>query len=169
MGCSCDWIKSGVRSYYDWTPFVVLLGEWYSNTMKDIYLKYKELFDYLVVGVLTTVISLAVYYACIWTFADPNNAFLLQVANVLSWIVSVTFAYVMSRRFVFHSENANIFHEVVQFFLSRLATLFMDMAIMFILVTLCRQNANIAKLVSQVVVIVMNYVLSKWLVFNKKK
>jgi len=137
--------------------------------MKDIYLKYKQLFDYLVVGVLTTVISLAIYFACIWTFADPNNAFLLQVANVLSWIGSVTFAYVMSRRFVFHSKNEHIFHEIVQFFLSRLATLFMDMAIMFILVTLCKQNANIAKLISQVVVIIMNYILSKWFVFNPKK
>lgn len=136
--------------------------------MKKIYEKYKELFDYLIVGVLTTVISLLVYYACIWTFADPNNPFLLQVANVLSWIASVTFAYVMSRHFVFHSQNTNILKEVIQFFASRLATLFLDMGIMFLLVTVLKQNANIAKLVSQVVVIVMNYILSKLFVFKKK-
>jgi len=136
--------------------------------MKKLYIKYKELFDYLVVGVLTTVISLAVYYACIWTFADPNNPILLQVANVLSWIVSVSFAYVMSRLFVFHSKNENIVKEIVQFFLSRLATLLLDMGIMFLLVTVLKQNANIAKLISQVVVIVMNYVLSKLLVFKKQ-
>ena len=115
--------------------------------MKKLYLKYKELFDYLVVGVLTTIISLAVYYACIWTFADPNNAVLLQVANVLSWIISVTFAYVMSRLFVFHSKNTNIIKEITQFFLSRMATLLMDMGIMFLLVTIMKQNANIAKLI----------------------
>lgn len=136
--------------------------------MKKLYIKYKELFDYLVVGVLTTVISLVVYYACIWTFADPNNPILLQVANVLSWIVSVLFAYVMSRLFVFHSKNENIVKEIVQFFLSRLATLLLDMGIMFLLVTVLKQNANIAKLISQVVVIVMNYVLSKLLVFKKQ-
>jgi putative flippase GtrA len=136
--------------------------------MKKYYEKYRELFDYLIVGVLTTVISLAVYYACIWTFANPDNPVLLQVANVLSWIVSVLFAYVMSRRFVFRSQNEHIVQEIIKFFLSRLATLFMDMGIMFVLVTLLKQNANTAKLVSQVVVIVMNYVLSKLLVFRKK-
>lgn len=132
-------------------------------------MKYKELFDYLIVGVLTTVISLAIYYLCIWTFANPNNAFLLQVANILSWIASVLFAYIMSRKFVFHSANTNILSEMIQFFLSRLASLLLDMGIMFVLVTLMKQNANIAKLVSQVVVIIVNYILSKFMVFNKKK
>jgi len=83
--------------------------------MKKLYMKYKEIFDYAIVGVLTTIIGLIVYYACIWTFADPNNPFLLQVANILSWIVAVTFAYVMSRRYVFHSENENGVREIVQF------------------------------------------------------
>lgn len=140
--------------------------KWYDVRMKKNYLKYKELFDYLIVGVLTTAISLAVYYACIWTFADPSNPFLLQTANVLSWIISVAFAYVMSRIFVFHSKNEKVLQEILQFFLSRMATLLMDMGIMFLLVTLWKQNANIAKLVSQVVVIVMNYVLSKLFVFK---
>jgi len=130
--------------------------------------KYQELFNYLVVGVLTTVISLLVYYACIYTFANPQNPFLLQCANVISWVISVIFAYVMLRHFVFHSENENVVKEIAQFFLSRLATLFMDMAIMFVLVTLLKGNASIAKLISQVVVIVMNYVLSKLIVFRKK-
>ena len=136
--------------------------------MKKLYLKYRELFDYLIVGVMTTVISLIVYYACTWTFADPNNPFLLQVANVLSWVVGVTFAYVMSRRYVFRSKNENVIKEVIQFFVARLATLLMDMGIMFLLVTVLKQNANIAKLVSQVVVIVMNYILSKLFVFKKQ-
>ncbi|MCH4282836.1 MAG: GtrA family protein [Solobacterium sp.] len=135
--------------------------------MKKLYLKYKELFDYLVVGVLTTVISLAIYYLCIWTFADPKNAVLLQVANILSWIVSVAFAYVMSRKFVFHSKNSNIAQEIFQFFLSRAASLLLDMGIMFVLVTLMKQNANTAKLISQVVVIIVNYILSKFMVFKK--
>lgn len=137
--------------------------------MKKIYLKYKELFDYLVVGVMTTVISLAVYYACIWTFADPNNGFLLQTANIISWIISVTFAYVMSRHFVFHSQNQDILNEIFQFFLSRIASLLLDMGIMFLLVTVLKQNANIAKLVSQIVVIIVNYVLAKFMVFKKKE
>lgn len=135
--------------------------------MKKIYLKYKELFDYLVVGVLTTLISLLVYYLCTWTFANPNNALMLQVANVISWIAAVTFAYIMSRTFVFHSKNTDIAGEIVKFFLSRLASLLMDMGIMFLLVTVMKQNSNIAKLISQVVVIIANYILSKLIVFKK--
>lgn len=137
--------------------------------MKKLYEKYKELFDYLVVGVLTTVISMFVYYLCIWTFANPNNAILLQVANILSWIVSVTFAYIMSRKYVFHSQDENIIQEVIKFFLSRGASLLLDMGIMFVLVTILKLDANITKLFSQAVVIVVNYILSKFMVFKKKQ
>ena len=73
----------------------------------------------------------------------------------------------MSRKFVFHSKNKNIISEIIQFFLSRGASLLLDMGIMFVLVTVLKQNANIAKLVSQVVVIIVNYVLSKLFVFKK--
>ena len=63
--------------------------------------KYKEIIRYLVVGVLTTVVSLFTYYACVFTFLDPKRALQLQIANILAWIVAVTFAYFTSRFFFF--------------------------------------------------------------------
>ena len=130
--------------------------------------KYGEIVRYLIVGILTTVVSLGTYYGCVFTFLNPENALQLQLANVLSWIIAVTFAYVTSRIYVFQSKQENILREMAAFYSSRLLTLFMDMAIMFIMVTLCRVNDKLAKLVVQVVVTVANYVFSKILVFRRE-
>ena len=135
--------------------------------MKQLYLRYKELINYLIVGVLTTVVSLAVYYGCVTTVLDPNNPLQLQLANIISWICAVTFAYFTSRRFVFESKNEAIFQEAIRFYLSRVTTLLMDMGIMFVMVTLLSYNDKIAKLVCQVVVTIANYVLAKLIVFKK--
>ena len=130
--------------------------------------KYGEIVRYLIVGILTTVVSLGTYYGCVFTFLNPENALQLQLANVLSWIIAVTFAYAMSRIYVFQSKQENILRERAAFYSSRLLTLFMDMAIMFIMVTLCRVNDKLAKLVVQVVVTVANYVFSKIFVFRRE-
>ena len=134
----------------------------------EIYRKYKEIVNYLIVGVLTTVVSLAVYYLCVTTFLDPYKALQLQAANVISWIAAVTFAYFTNRRFVFESKNPNMLAEAGAFYAARLATLGMDMAVMFLMVTVGGINDKIAKLVVQVLVTVANYILSKLLVFRKK-
>ena len=135
--------------------------------MKQLYLRYKELINYLIVGVLTTVVSLAVYYGCVTTVLDPNNPLQMQLANIISWICAVTFAYFTSRRFVFESKNEAVFQEAIRFYLSRVTTLLMDMGIMFVMVTLLSYNDKIAKLVCQVVVTIANYVLAKLIVFKK--
>ena len=137
------------------------------DKIKDLYLKYKEIINYLIFGVLTTVVSLVTYYICVYTFINPEDAVQLQIANVISWIFGVAFAYVTNRRFVFESNEKNKLKEASKFVTSRIATLLMDMAIMFIGVTLLKFNDKIVKLVSQVVVIVANYLLSKIVVFNK--
>ena len=69
--------------------------------------KYKEVISYLIFGVLTTVVSLAVYYLSVFTFLNPNNAFELQIANIISWIVGVCFAYFTNRKYVFESKEKN--------------------------------------------------------------
>ena len=81
------------------------------NQLKDLYSRYKELINYLIMGVLTTVVSLASYYFCVFTILDPKDAVQLQIANIISWILSVTFAYLTNRRFVFESHNKNIAKE----------------------------------------------------------
>ena len=137
------------------------------NKIKELYLKYKEIINYLIFGVLTTVVSLVTYYICVYTILDPDNAVQLQIANVISWIISVAFAYITNRKFVFESKEKNKIKEASKFVTSRIATLLMDMAIMFIGVTLLKFNDKIIKIVSQVVVIIANYLLSKIIVFNK--
>lgn len=129
----------------------------------------KEVIMYLIFGVLTTVVSLLVYYGCIYTFLNPENAVQLQIANIISWIAGVAFAYITNRKFVFESNESNQLKEISKFVTSRLATLFLDMIIMFIGVTCLHGNDKIVKLISQVLVIIGNYIFSKLFVFKKKK
>lgn len=127
----------------------------------------KEVILYIVFGILTTLVSLVTYKLCVVTFLNAENALQLQIANIIAWIVSVAFAYVTNRKFVFESKNSNKLQEASKFVTSRIATLLMDMLIMFIGVTLLKFNDGIIKLVSQVVIIVANYVFSKIFVFKK--
>ena len=127
----------------------------------------KEVILYIVFGVLTTLVSLVTYKLCAVTFLNAENALQLQIANIIAWIVSVAFAYVTNRKFVFESKNSNKLQEASKFVTSRIATLLMDMLIMFIGVTLLKFTDGIIKLISQVVIIVANYVFSKIFVFKK--
>ena len=137
------------------------------NILKKVFTK--EIIMYLIFGVLTTVVSLAVYYLLIFTILNPENAIQLQIANILSWAAGVAFAYVTNRKYVFESKEKNKVKELGKFVTSRLATLFLDMIIMFIGVTWLKGNDKIVKLISQVLVIIGNYVFSKVIVFKKKK
>ena len=73
--------------------------------MIKIYQKYKEIILYLIFGVLTTLISLVTYYILVSAILNPDKAFELQLANIISWIVSVLFAYITNRRYVFESKK----------------------------------------------------------------
>ena len=138
------------------------------NKLIDLYKKNEEIINYLIVGVLTTVVSLLVYYFCVFTFLDPNNSIQLQVANIISWIISVLFAYITNRKFVFKSKEENVIKEGLKFYSSRVVTLLIDMLFMFIFVSLLSFNDRIMKLIVQIIVIVLNYIISKFIVFIKK-
>ena len=139
------------------------------NKLILIYRKYEEIFRYLIVGVLTTIVSLGSYYICVLTFLDPNNPIELQIANILSWITCVTFAYFANRSFVFKSKNENKVKELASFYTSRITTLLMDAGVMFIFVTWLGFNDKIIKLLVQVIVTIANYIFSKIFVFKKEK
>ena len=136
--------------------------------MKDLYLIHKQIINYLIVGGLTTVVSLAVYYSCVLTILDPKDPVQLQIANVISWVAAVTFAYFTNRKYVFESTDPNMIREGIAFFTTRIGTLLMDMGTMFLLVTMMGMNDKIAKLIVQVMVTVGNYLFSKLLVFRKR-
>ena len=136
--------------------------------IKDLFIKYQEIISYLIFGVLTTVISLATYYLLVYTILDPNKGFELQIANIISWIAAVTFAYFTNRKYVFKSNKEKRLKEAFNFYLSRLSTLLIEMFLMWLLVTKLSFNDKVIKIIVQVAVIVLNYVFSKFLVFKKK-
>lgn len=137
--------------------------------IKELYTKYEEIINYLIVGVLTTIVSLATYFICTETFLDPNKKLELQIANIISWVFAVAFAYFTNRKYVFKSKNKNMLKEASSFVGSRILSLLMDMFTMFIIVSVLHLNDKIGKLVSQVIVTVANYILSKLFVFKKKE
>lgn len=140
-----------------------------SKGLIKLFNKYREVIMYLIFGVLTTVISLLVYYGLVYTVLNPEDAIQLQVANIISWVAGVTFAYFTNRKYVFESSNKNRLKEAGSFVLARVTTLVMDMAIMFLGVTILAFNDKIIKIISQVAVIVANYIFSKIFVFKKGK
>lgn len=140
--------------------------------IKELFIKYKEIINYLIFGVLTTIVSLATKYLLLFTILDAKNGFELQIAVTVSWIVACTFAYITNRIWVFESKSKQILKEAIKFYMSRLVTLGLEMLIMFIFVTLLGLNSNIWvvvwTIVAQVVIIIGNYVLSKLVVFKNK-
>lgn len=137
--------------------------------MINLYHKYEEIINYLFFGVLTTIVSLLVYYGLVFTILDPKSPLQLQISNILSWCAGVLFAYFTNRRFVFKSNSENKVKEFITFTSARIITLLLDMFIMFIFVTVLKGNDKIFKLVSQVLVVISNYILSKLVVFKRKK
>lgn len=135
--------------------------------MRDLIKKYEEIIRYLIIGVLTTLVSLLVYYILIYTTFDPNKAIELQITNIISWIAAVTFAYFTNRKYVFMKEKEATLKEALSFYMSRVSTLLIDMILMYLFVTVLHYNDKIIKLIVQVVVIVLNYVFSKFIVFKK--
>lgn len=137
-----------------------------------LYKEHREIANYLIVGGLTTLVSLVVKYALLFTILDAKDAVQLQIAVIISWIISVAFAYWANRKFVFESKSKQIAKEIGLFVASRISTLLLDMLIMWFFVTLLQLNSNtwiiIWTVVSQVLVIITNYILSKFFVFKKK-
>ena len=139
--------------------------------VKELYIKYKEIINYLIFGVLTTLVNLITKYILLFTILDPTNGFQLQIAIIISWIVAVIFAYFTNRKFVFESKNENKLKEFINFVVARIATLLLEMFIMWFFVTLLKLNSDlyvvIFTLVAQVAVVIGNYIFSKLFVFKK--
>ena len=136
--------------------------------MLKLFKKYEEVIRYLIVGGLTTGFSMILFYVPINTFLDGNNQIELQIANIISWIGGVLFAYITNRKYVFMVKEKNNLLEFIKFVGSRVTTLLLDMFVMFVFTSLLLINYNIAKIVSMVLVIILNYILSKLFVFKKK-
>lgn len=126
----------------------------------------RETILYIVFGVLTTLINL-VAFGLLYDILHWE----LLVANTTAWLLSVIFAFLTNKLFVFDSKSfeARLFlREAVSFFAARLFSLAVDSLGMWLLVNVISANSWLAKIVMNVIVIVLNYVLSKLIIFKKK-
>ena len=132
-----------------------------------IYNKYKSIIMYLFFGICTTLVNVITYYI----FSHILKIGIMS-STIISWIFAVLFAYITNRKWVFNSsvkKTIDIFRELVSFFACRLATGFVDLLCMYIFVSKLGFSDMIIKIVSNIVVIILNYVSSKLIVFNDRK
>ena len=131
-----------------------------------IYNKYKDILFYAIFGVLTTVVNTVIYYIC----AHPLHLGTMP-ATVIAWIAAVLFAYVTNRKWVFHSTASSpnaVLQEIFSFFACRLTTGIIDWLCMFVFVDLLSFNDVIVKAAANILVIVLNYIASKLIIFRHK-
>lgn len=125
----------------------------------------KETISYVIFGILTTIINLISYYF----FSNIININYL-ISNIISWIISVSFAYVTNKLYVFNSKDKNkdsVIKEFIKFVNFRLTSGVIEMILLFLLVDMIRVNDIISKLVIGVIVVVLNFIFSKIFVFQK--
>ena len=131
----------------------------------DLYKKYEEIINYIIVGGMTTIISILSYYL-IRIILSANTDLNIQISTVLSWIFAVTFAYFTNRIFVFKSNNSKS-KESIKFVTSRIMSLLIEMFVMFLLTGILKINDKIAKILVQFIIVILNYLFSKIFVFKK--
>lgn len=135
------------------------------NMIRRLFKKYEDVISYLFFGVLTTVVNYLVYLPCYNLLH-----FSATVSNVIAWAVAVAFAYLTNKPFVFKSHDwssKTVIPELTKFVGSRVASGALETGFIFVTVDLLAWNGNVMKLVTSVLVVIMNYVASKLLVFRK--
>lgn len=121
----------------------------------------KELVSYVIFGAFTTLINIAVYLLLTDIF-HINYI----IANIVAWFVSVMFAYVTNRIWVFESDNENVAKEVFLFYGGRIFTVIVDTLLMILFIDVLSIGNFVSKVAVSIIVIILNYLFSKWIVFD---
>lgn len=121
----------------------------------------KELFLYAVFGVLTTVVNIVTYFIFV-RFLGIHYL----VSNCFAWFFAVSFAYVTNRIWVFESKSPNILKECCLFFGGRIFSGVVDIGLMYLFIDILSIGDLISKVFVNIIVIILNYVFSKWIVFK---
>ena len=135
--------------------------------LADLYENHLEGMRYLVFGALATAVNIGVYSICYYLFQISNS-----VSNIIAWIIAAVFAYLTNKILVFESKvdsKNQLLKEIVSFFSCRLLTLAIDQLIMIITVDKLKFNAFLMKILSNIIVIILNFVFSKLFIFKKKE
>ena len=123
----------------------------------------KEIFLYLIFGILTTIINIDSFFLF-------NKLFDYKLSNIIAFILAIVFAYITNKVYVFESkkeEKLEIIKEFIFFIGSRLFTFVLDMLLMILFIEALFMNVLISKIIANIFVIILNYILSKKLVFKK--
>ena len=135
--------------------------------IRKLYEKYQDKILYLVFGALTTAVNTGVFWLCAHPLGMP-----VLPSTMIAWFLAVLFAYLTNRKWVFHSEASTqkeYTREILSFFLCRLGTGVLDWVLMDLLVDQLHLNDLAVKVSVNILVIILNYVASKLLIFRKKK
>lgn len=135
------------------------------DKLKALFEKYYDLITYVFFGGLTTVVNYLVYLPC-YNILGLNAS----VSNLISWVVAVAFAFVTNKPFVFRSHDWSakvVWPELVKFVGCRIGSGAMETAILLLTVDVLGWNGNVWKLITSVLVVILNYVASKLIVFRK--
>lgn len=137
------------------------------DKIKALALKYKEQILYVFFGGLTTLINWGAYALCYNVLGVSNVP-----SVIIAWILGVEFAFVTNKIWVFESrsfDTKTVLRELWTFVAARLVTGLLDLGIMYLAVDVLGGNGNVWKLISNVIVIILNYVFSKLIVFKKQE
>ena len=139
--------------------------------MKELCIKHREIIVYLIVGVMTTVFAWAIRF--LWNivfYTGTAHPLPLQttILTIVEFIAGVSFAYPTNRKWVFRSTNPNILKEAAGFVSARLTTLGIQMLLNLVIINVLHVNFYVATVVIGIIVVILNYVFSKLLVFRKK-
>ena len=133
------------------------------NKINTLLKKHKEILLYLFFGTVTMAVSIFTFALFEWLGLDP------LAANILSWIIAVLIAFITNTLWVFESTlKEKVLLKVVKFYTARLSTLAVEELLLWIFINVLDFNSLIVKTAAQVVVIVLNFVISKLFVFRKK-
>lgn len=125
--------------------------------------KLREVSAYLIFGVLTTLVNIISFYI----FNNLLNIDYL-IANIISWFLSIIFAYITNKNYVFKNHKENNFKTFILFISSRLTTLLLDMLFMILLIEKIQISEINSKIIVQIMVVIINYLLSKLIVFKDR-
>ena len=134
--------------------------------LKKLLHKHYDILVYLVFGVLTTAVNYIVYLP-FYNLMHLSSA----VSNMIAWAAAVAFAYVTNKPFVFHSHDwsaKTVVPELTKFIGTRLGSGGLETLVLLVFVDMLKGNGNVWKLLTSVLVVVLNYIGSKLLVFRKK-
>lgn len=137
------------------------------DTIRGLLRQYREPISYIFWGVMTTAVNYAAYFLLRNGFHVP-----LLASNVIAWAVSVLFAYFVNKLFVFRSKDWTwrvALRELWQMVAARVFSGLLEQGILMLFVESLQCNDKIVKLFANVVVVIVNYVLSKWIIFKPKK